>query len=860
MVLISVTTLFFAFATFVAYDLHSMREQIADDLTIFARALGFSLTAGSDANQVLQTLKRNRHIISACLIAPDGTVRAKYIRPGVKDPKFPSEIENDGDYLQDFHIQVFYSVVQDRKNFGTIFIQSDLQDIWTRLKGYLSIFAIIILLSSLISYFLSSRFQRFISSPILELVDIERAVSIQKDYSVRAVKQGDDEIGLLIDGFNEMLSQIQLRDDELTLAKDYVSSILTSMIDSMIVLDRNGNIRTVNKALTDLVGYTEKELVGATLGKFDAEKEGSSLRASSRKEMLGKLFKHGSIRDFEMTFETIEGKKIPMSCSGSVMHNQKGEIEGLVIIAKDITQRKRTEIELHAAKEAAEEASRTKSAFLANMSHELRTPLNAIIGYSEMLQEEALDLQQDAFLPDLRKIHSAGKHLLSLINDILDLSKIEAGKMELFSETFNLDAMIHDVVTTIRPLVQKNNNSFELISQENIGTMHADVTRIKQVLFNLLSNACKFTENGKITLTISKQYENLEDWITFEVADTGIGMTPPQLSKLFQAFTQAESSTSRKYGGTGLGLVISKRISQMMGGDVSVVSEHGAGSKFTAKVPAGKPEEGRDSTLIIHNFHPRVEPKPFTSTVLVIDDDPEVRELISRFLTKEGFYVTTAATGEEGLKLARELKPSAITLDVMMPEMDGWTVLKTLKADPTLASIPVVMATIVENQKVGYALGVSEYLVKPIDYERLATILHTFKRGNENYSILTIEDDPAAREMIRRMLETQGWKVNEAENGRVALQKMEHSLPHLIILDLMMPEMDGFEFISVIRKKQEWQHIPVVVVTAKEITNSDRERLNGYVKTIFQKGTYQREELLSEIRDLLTPLVSNRFS
>ena len=388
-----------------------------------------------------------------------------------------------------------------------------------------------------------------------------------------------------------MLSQIQIRDHELTLAKDYVSSILSSMIDSMIVLDRNGNIRTVNKALIDLVGYKEEELIGATLGKFDGEKDSTSRRTSSRQEMLGKLFKHGSIRDFEMTFEKIDGTKIPMSCSGSVMHNTKGEIDGLVIIAKDITQRKRTEIELHTAKDAAEEASRTKSAFLANMSHELRTPLNAIIGYSEILQEEAIDLRQDTFLPDLRKIHSAGKHLLSLINDILDLSKIEAGKMELFNETFDLGTIIHDVVTTIQPLVQKNNNTFELTCQENIGTLHTDVTRLRQVLFNLLSNACKFTEHGKITLKVSRDYQNLEDWVTFEVTDTGIGMTAPQLSKLFQAFTQAESSTSRKYGGTGLGLVISKRISQMMGGDVTVRSEYGSGSTFTVKIPVGKSEE-----------------------------------------------------------------------------------------------------------------------------------------------------------------------------------------------------------------------------------------------------------------------------
>jgi signal transduction histidine kinase/CheY-like chemotaxis protein len=506
--------------------------------------------------------------------------------------------------------------------------------------------------------------------------------------------------------------------------------------------------------------------------------------------------------------------------------------------------------EAHRAQAAAEQASQAKSAFLANMSHELRTPLNAIIGYSEMLEEELRDLGAERLLPDLKKIHGAGKHLLALINDILDLSKIEAGKMELYLETFSVPDMIRDVVTTIRPLVEKNRNTLTVECPEDLGTMHADLTKVRQTLFNLLSNASKFTEQGAITLTVSREEAPEGDRFAFSVRDTGIGMTPEQMEKLFKEFSQGDSSTTRKYGGTGLGLAISRRFCQMMGGDIDVFSEPGKGSVFTVYLPvrvadAGslqEPPRAPDAWVVPEG----------ASVVLVVDDDPMVCDLLERFLNKEGFAVRAALRGEEGLRLARQLRPDAITLDVMMPGMDGWEVLTTLKADPELADIPVVMLTIVDDRNMGFALGASDYLTKPIDRERLIAVVKKYRRNQSLHPVLVVEDDPATREMTRRMLEKEGWAVAEAENGRAALAQVARSRPDLILLDLMMPEMDGFQFIAEMQKHEDWRTIPVVVVTAKELTAEERRQLNGHVEAILQKGGFSREKLLSSVRELVT--------
>jgi PAS domain S-box-containing protein len=520
-----------------------------------------------------------------------------------------------------------------------------------------------------------------------------------------------------------------------------------------------------------------------------------------------------------------------------------GTVAGAVVSFVDITSRKRVEEELHNAKEAAEAANVAKSQFLASMSHELRTPLNAVIMYSELLQEEAADRGVAEFIPDLEKIRAGGKHLLSLVNGVLDLSKIEAGKMDLFLETFDVATMIADVAGTVQPLVQKNANRLEVRCADSLGSMHADLTKVRQILFNLVSNACKFTTDGTITLDVTRGKDADRPLLTFRVSDSGIGMTPEQVGRLFQPFTQADASTTRKYGGTGLGLTISKRFCEMMGGEVAVSSEPGKGTTFTVRLPAWvglAPEEKSDPTV--------PQGPAGAAIVLIVDDDPAVRDFLARFLSAEGLRAVTAADGEEGVRLARQMRPALILLDVLMPRMDGWAVLAALKADPLLQDTPVVMLTIVNETEMGYMLGASEYVTKPIDRERLAAALRKYHVTGQDAQVLIVEDDEPTRQVLRRTLAKQGWTVAEAQNGRVGLECVARHKPELILLDLIMPEIDGFEFLVELRKNEAWQTIPVVVLTSKDLAPDERRRLTGNVERILQKGAYSRDTLLREVR------------
>jgi signal transduction histidine kinase/DNA-binding NarL/FixJ family response regulator len=459
------------------------------------------------------------------------------------------------------------------------------------------------------------------------------------------------------------------------------------------------------------------------------------------------------IDGFNTMLSEIQHRDTALQRANDELKTRTRELEG------EIIHRKQTQEELLKAKHAAEDASRAKSAFLANMSHELRTPLNAIIGYSEMLEEETRDSGKAENLHDLRKIQSAGKHLLSLINDVLDLSKIEAGKMGLHLETFDVSLMVDEMVTTLQPAIAKNSNNIRVRMAEDAGMMRADATKVRQILFNLMSNACKFTDHGTISLDVSQSTMEGQEWIRFRVKDTGIGISAKQQEKLFQEFTQADATISRKYGGTGLGLAISYRFVQMMKGRISVESQEGQGSTFTVYLPVqvtldvseASQLEGGSGPLAASSQH-----KPELDTILVVDDDPAVRDLMSRFLSKLGFRAVAAAGAEEGLRLAREVNPLVITLDVIMPERDGWDVLRQLKNDPQLAQIPVIMVTVVDNQAMGFDLGASNYLIKPVDRDRLAVLIekHRVARSSSMAETKT-SSRPATIKEERRPVEVE---------------------------------------------------------------------------------------------------------
>ena len=437
------------------------------------------------------------------------------------------------------------------------------------------------------------------------------------------------------------------------------------------------------------------------------------------------------IDGFNTMLSEIQHRDSALRSANDQLKTRTNELE------EEITHRRRAQEELLKAKHAAEEASRAKSAFLANMSHELRTPLNAIIGYSEMLEEETQDLSQIETVQDLQKIQSAGKHLLALINDVLDLSKIEAGKMGLHLETFDVTGLIEEIVTTLEPAAAKNGNKVRVNMSDQVGMMRADITKVRQILFNLLSNACKFTDHGTVSIDISQNTNHGQDWICFRVSDTGIGITAQQKANLFKEFAQADTSISRKYGGTGLGLAITHRFVQLMKGRISVESEPGKGSTFTVYLPAevriDAPEPAQSENSGESRDKSRQD-KVDHDTVLVIDDDAAVRDLMSRYLGKLGLNVIAVASGEEGVRLAKQVRPLVITLDVILPDCDGWSVLNKLKADPDLAKIPVIMVTIVDNEAMGFDLGASNYLIKPVDRERLAVLIEKH-RSNRSASL-----------------------------------------------------------------------------------------------------------------------------
>ena len=529
----------------------------------------------------------------------------------------------------------------------------------------------------------------------------------------------------------------------------------------------------------------------------------------------------------------------------------EGRILGWFGTNTDINDLRETEERLSAAMIAADEANRAKSDFIANMSHELRTPLSAIIGYSEMIREEMVDgAEATELMPDLQKVEANARHLLGLINDVLDLSKIESGKMEVFAETFDVSTIMHEVASTVGALVAKNENVLEIELPSELGAMHSDATKLRQILLNFLSNAAKFTEQGTITLSATRiTNAGPVDWLSFRVKDTGIGMSQEQLAKLFQRFTQADASTTRKFGGTGLGLSISKAFSVMLGGDIAVESDPGRGTSFTVIVPASCPaaEVGEDLSPADGSEGVRAAPLRDKGLVLVIDDDEAQRDLMCRFLAREGFGAVTASNGVRGLELARALKPKVILLDVMMPGMDGWSVLSALKADPELANIPVVMITFVRERGLARSLGAAEYVMKPVEWDRFKHVMDQF-RGT-GHTVLVIDDDQQIRDRLRTALERDGWSVCEAADGQQGLDRAATDQPAIVLLDLHMPVMDGFTFLTEFRKRPGSADTPVVVLTAGDLSLADRKRLRG-ASQILNKGDTSLVELAKELHTL----------
>jgi len=701
---------------------------------------------------------------------------------------------------------------------------------------------LITLAGFLISTFVAMVVGRSIVRPIESITNVMQSLSAGDINIDIGHRDRRDEIGRMagaIDVFRRNIIERQAMQRTLTEAIEAISEGFT-------LYDSEDKITVCNTRYREMLSYgRDTALVGMQFESILANAIQNDLipeaKSDPRRWLSERLERHRNPSDPHVQ-RRADGRWVRIS-------ERKTATGGVVATYADITELKQREAELdrlvhelEVARDAAEAANRTKSSFLANMSHELRTPLNAIIGYSEILQEDVAGLGQESIGGDLKKIESSGRHLLGLINDILDLSKIEAGKMEMFVEDVEIAPLLDEVRAIISPMVEKNGNTLELRLADDLGAMRTDRTKLKQSLLNILSNGSKFTQNGKLTLAANR-IGNGSAMVQFVISDTGIGMTEEQLSRLFQAFSQADASTSRKYGGTGLGLAITRNFCQMLGGDVTATSKLGEGSTFTVTLPTGPPAAEQVRPAAAPQF---THDSPEAPTVLIVDDDPAARDLLTANLKATGYRLVHAASGDEALNLARAMRPDAITLDVMMPKPDGWEVLSALKADADLRDIPVIIVTMLSDRGIGLSLGAVDVLTKPVDRARLTALIHSLIRRDG--PVLIVEDDGSARDMLRQIVEKMSLSAAEAVDGRQALDWLgAHPEPALILLDLMMPEMDGFEVLDTLATHPGWRDIPVIVLTAKQLTAEEREHLSGHARKVMAKGGGSRLDIAAAI-------------
>ncbi len=704
------------------------------------------------------------------------------------------------------------------------------------------------------------------------------------NYAIDVSVVGPGEVGELANTFRDMTEQIRRRERDLREKLAWMDTILANAADGIITFDQTGRIEQANRAAEEMFGYGHGKLEGekvkqlmplserinkpAALAVASNNYGGTVARLWSAVKTPGEEHrgrrKDGTSFWMEVTFSRVplEDRSIVTAIFRDITRRKLDE-ERIRKLNDDLEARVKlrtaqledTKTKLEVALAEAENASAAKDRFISVVSHELRTPLTSAMGYTELLINPRAEKLRQAPLPTLHKILTSCKHLLTLINDLLDLGRYTAGKpIDLALSRFELAGFLRGVVEMIAPLVKRNENTLESRLADHLGEVVNDETRLRQILLNLLSNASKFTEKGKVFLEVERRTGPEGERIIIRVRDTGAGMTREQLDKLFTPFYRVDNSTTRKQGGTGLGLTITRMLAELMGGTIEVASTPGVGSTFTVDLPV----EARPVSMKASPSGTRLGEKGRTalageSVVLVIDDDPSVRQILHDYLTAEGYRVEQAESGPQGIERARELQPACITLDVLMPGQDGWTTLAQLKSDPVTQNIPVIMLTILEDRNIGFTVGATEYITKPIDWARLGTLLCQYAPGPA--PILLVEDDSAQREYMREELMLAGWKVSEAANGFEALQKCEACMPGLILLDLMMPVMDGFAFLEELRHRPGGGSVPVLVVTARDLSDEERRRLNRSLAQVLARESLTREQLLDRIREQMPVVV-----
>ncbi len=673
-----------------------------------------------------------------------------------------------------------------------------------------------------------------------------------------AARRVDGRAYRLVGSTGDITDEVELR-DALGRTRQQLHDAIEAMSEGLVLFDEDDRIVLCNSK------YREYFVAGAGEDVGDLVRPGTSFEAIIRQAFRRGMFPDAGDDEDEWARFRLEHRRAMQHQRLELLQNtgmwlqineQRTPSGGMVSVYTDVTEIKRREVELAAARDQAESATAAKSEFLANMSHELRTPLNAIIGITDMLVEDAEDDGADDLLERLGRISRAGSHLLHLINEILDLSKIEAGKMEIVAEDLPLVPLLADVAQTAETLAAANRNELVVDIDDALGHVVADPLRVRQIVLNLLSNACKFSEDARVVLRAERITRDDGDEVVVAVEDAGIGISRDQLDRLFEDFSQADSSMSRRYGGTGLGLAISRRLARMMGGDVTAASTLGVGSTFELRLP-DRPDDAVAAEKIAAEeivaeeivADPGARSAGTSSThptVLVIDDDPVSRDVVRRALAAEGFDVVSAHGAREGLERARAVEPDLVLLDVIMPEADGWDVLRELKADPALSHVPVVMLTVVDEPGRAFSLGASDYLSKPLWRDALRDVLR--RHGSaDRPRVLVVDDDATVRAVVARAITDLGWSVVEAANGREGLERFAEHGADLVLLDLMMPEMDGFEFLARVRLRPGGERVPVVVMTAAELTDDDRATLSRGVATVVTKSGDSVDDLPSEL-------------
>ena len=708
--------------------------------------------------------------------------------------------------------------------------------------------------------------------------DIYELTYIRKDgsrfpavVSVTALRDQDQAIiGYLLIG-TDNTARKQIEDERMRLEQRlrdqhfYTRSLLESNIDALMTTDPRGIITDVNKQMEALSACTRDELIGAPFKNYFTD-------ADRAEAGINRVLNEGKVTNYELTARARDGTLTVVSCNAATFHDRDRRLQGVFVAARDVTELKRIEQALQQKNVELQDASRMKSEFLANMSHELRTPLNAIIGFSEVLSDGLLGDMTDKQRKFIDDIFKSGKHLLSLINDILDLSKVEAGKMLLDLDPVDVSSLLRNSLSIIKGQAAARHVRLDMRAPDRLGFMNADARKVKQIVYNLLSNAVKFTADGGDVILEANRVSRAEvgvfpgpwprltfplvesefsEFLQVSVSDNGIGISPQGLSHLFKPFSQVDSGLARKFEGTGLGLALVKLLVDLHGGAVAVESAVGQGSRFMVWIPI--PATGAaDKPRLKSPTLPRLERLDGSRSALVVESNYKSAELIRVQLEAEGFTVLHAVSAEDAITLAEREPLAVITLDIMMPGVDGWAFLKRLKEIPATRLVPIVIISILADRTKGFALGAAAVMQSPVSRQELSECLSELGLssigGDRSVTVLIVDDDPKAMELVAVRIRGLATTVLRAYDGKEAIAIAQRELPDLIVLDLLMPGASGFEVVAALNENPATAGIPVVVVTASEITEADRARLQGSVSTIMGKAGFDGKRFMGEVR------------